>query len=331
MVGQKIDILAVFDSICNGYSVYDIDQNLKNINKIYFKHLTYPESLGIKINYEIFFDEAIKSGILSESDQIKLASEKGWWTEGKESEIASIDSTIKRLNITKSKLIYNSDKDRINEQIDTERNKLNKLKKERSSYIIMTAEEWATRKTSDFFISNFAFKNSGLSDKIFGENLDEDEELVDLVTAYYFKYLSEYSNKIIKTVAISTHFQNILFIGSSSSEIFGTCIIKLTRYQHDLLVWGKYYQNIIKNSTTKVPDDVYEDPDKLEEWFESVKNSKNTSKKPPKSKGDGGSKFLFGDRNEIKNMTGGEISGDRIIRESQSKGGMGIYDLANKS
>lgn len=328
MTGQSVDILAVFEDISRGYSEYIIDK----YGPIYLKHLTQAESLKIRDNYDLFVKEAVDNGILSEESQIKLAYDYGWWSSAKEDQIQVISSTIKRLNITRSKLIYDSDKRRIDEQINSENDRLQKLKNERSSFIVMTAEEWATRRTSDFFIKNFIFKSGDLKDLFLDKGLDEEDEiLIDWITFYYFKYLSDFSPKIIKRVAISHHFQNILYIGTTALDVFGKCVIELTKNQHEILIWGKYYQNIIKNSEIEIPDTVYDDPDKLDQWLESIKNKRKVESKTNRGKGGNkGSTFLFGDRADVQSIAGGEISGDKIISESKAKGGMSIYDLAAK-
>jgi 3-methyladenine DNA glycosylase AlkC len=328
MSGQSVDVLAIFEDISNGYSVYQIE----NYGKIYLKHLTQSESLQIRDIYDRFLNEASVNGILGEEDQVALASKYGWWSEEKENQIRILKSTINRLNTTRSKLIYDSDKKRIDEQVNSEHEKLDKLNKERSSFIVMTSEEWATKKTSDFFLQNFLFKNEDLKELLFNKNLDEESEnILDWATYYYFKYLSDFSSKIIKKTAISHHFQNILYIGSTSMEVFGKPVIKLTKNQHEVLIWGKYYQNIIKNSDAEIPDGVYDNPDKLDQWLESLKNRKRAESTSKNKKGNKGSTFLFGDRDDVKSIAGGDILGDKIISESQTKGSMGIYELASKS
>jgi hypothetical protein len=327
MEGQSVDILAIFDDIANGFSKYSIE----NYCKFYLKHLTQSESLEIRDNYDLFLKHATINGILSEEDQVGLAYKYGWWTEDKENQISVIKSTVKRLNITRSKLIYDSDKKRIDEQLNSEAAKLKKLTDERSSFIVMTAEEWATKKTSDHFLKRFIFKDRELKELFFKTNLDEEDELiVDWAVYFYFKYLSDFSGKMIKRVAISHHFQNMLYIGNTAMDVFGKCVVELTKNQHEILIWGKYFQNIIKNSDVNIPDNVYEDPEKLEEWFESVKNKRKTESKAVSKKGNKGSTFLFGERSDIKSIAGGEISGDKILSESHAKGGMSMHDLINK-
>ena len=123
MSGQSVDVLAVFEDISNGYSVYQIE----NYGKIYLKHLTQSESLQIRDIYDRFLNEASVNGILGEEDQVALASKYGWWSEEKENQIRILKSTINRLNTTRSKLIYDSDKKRIDEQVNSEHEKLDKL------------------------------------------------------------------------------------------------------------------------------------------------------------------------------------------------------------
>jgi hypothetical protein len=102
-----------------------------------------------------------------------------------------------------------------------------------------------------------------------------------------------------------------------------------------LLIFGKYYQNIIKNSDGNIPDSIYEDPDKIIDWFEASKKQKETmsdarNKLKNKSGSDNSSSFLFGNRDEVKAIGGGEVSGDKIIQETNQRGDLGIYDLIKK-
>lgn len=335
MDGQGDKLLAVLMDISNGYSKY----NLSNGCFFYFKHLNHFELLDIRNNYNDNLSIAKQNGILSEQEQIKIAYDNKWWSKQKESDLESTALSLERLKKTKSKLIYQSDKSRIDEQIGAQEIRAKKLKEEKSAYITITSEDWSSRKTTDYFLQNFIYKDIKFKSKFFDKLNDfelAEDSLIDELTIYYYQFLINFSDKKIKQLAISPFFQNIIYISQcTAKDIFGIPSIKLTKNQSDLLIFAKYYQNIIKNSDGNLPDSVYEDPDKIVEWFEAGKRQKDSvsgarNKLKNKSGTDNSSSFLFGNRDEVKAIVGGEISGDKLIQESHEKGTLGIYDLIKK-
>jgi hypothetical protein len=337
MEGQADILLATLEDISNGYSQYYL--NFTNQNNIFFKHLNHFELLEIRKNYNLNLNIAKQNGILLEKDQIQIAYDYKWWSKEKEADLESTSLSIKRLKKTKSKLIYQSDKSRIEEQIKTQEDRFKKLKEEKSAYVTITAEDWSSRKTTDYFLQNFLYKDAELKLKFFNESNDfelAEDYIIDELTIYYYKFLTDFSDKKIKQLAISSFFQNIIYISQcTAKDVFGVPSIRLTKNQSDLLIFAKYYQNIIKNSDGNIPDSVYEDPDKIVEWFEAGKKQKENvsgarNKLKNKSNGDNSSSFLFGNREEVKAISGGEVSGDKILQETKEKGDLGIYDLIKK-
>jgi hypothetical protein len=337
MEGQADILLATLEDISNGYSQYYL--NFTNQNNVCFKHLNHFELLEIRKNYNLNLNIAKQNGILLEKDQIQIAYDYKWWSKEKEADLESTSLSIKRLKKTKSKLIYQSDKSRIEEQIKTQEDRFKKLQEEKSAYVTITAEDWSSRKTTDYFLQNFLYKDTELKLKFFNESNDfelAEDYIIDELTIYYYKFLTDFSDKKIKQLAISSFFQNIIYISQcTSKDVFGVPSIRLTKNQSDLLIFAKYYQNIIKNSDGNIPDSVYEDPDKILEWFEAGKKHKENvsgarNKLKNKPNGDNSSSFLFGNREEVKAISGGEVSGDKILQETKEKGDLGIYDLIKK-
>jgi hypothetical protein len=79
----------------------------------------------------------------------------------------------------------------------------------------MTAEDWSSKKTVDYFLQNFVFKDQYFNKRFF-EQIDDfelsDDLLVDELTIYYYKFLTDFAEKKIKQLAISSLFQNIIYI-----------------------------------------------------------------------------------------------------------------------
>jgi hypothetical protein len=337
MEGQADILLAILKDISNGYTAYQLIYT--NQTSIYFKHLDHFELLGVRSDYKNNLKLARQHGIFPEKEQIQTAYDNGWWSKQKEADIDSTKTSIERLKKTQSKLIYESDKSRISEQIEMQESRLKKLNNERSAYIVMTAEDWSSKRTVDYFLQNFTYKDKYLEKKFFIQQDDFelcDDTFIDELSIYYYKFLTDFTEKKIKQLALSSLFQNIIYIsGSNPKDVFGKCGIDLTKHQSDLLIFGKYYQNIIKNSDGNIPDSVYDDPDKIMDWFDASKKQKETmsnarNKLKNKSGSDNSSSFLFGNRDEVRAIGGGEVSGDKIIQETNQRGDLGIYDLIKK-
>jgi len=325
-------IESVLEPILNGYSEYSISLAASGTTKLYIKHPSNFDSIKLYSIYIEFFEKFKKDGALSQSEQLSIMYENGWWSKEKEHEISYLNDSIKRLQQTRKKLIYDSDKKRIDEQINDLKNKLAILGKQKSEYVSSTAEDLASNECFNLFLENNIF-----IDKNFVEKIDvSDDEVFDLCIPIYVKYLNQFSQTNIKKAAISTVFQNMIHTSSGTSmDVFGLPVIKLTKFQSELLIWSNYYQKLIKSCTKEIPDELYNDPDKFIEWYESVNNveinkKSNKKRKDKKSKYGSESKYLFGDRDEIKKI-GGEISGDKILKDAEkSSDGLGIYDLMEK-
>lgn len=321
--------LRTLNSILVGYSKYDLYGKC-----VYIKHPLQTEVNEIYLNYKESRSHYENQGIMSEKEQVDLICQMGWWTQEKESEIYYLKKSLERLRNTRAKLIYQTDKDRINEQILGICKKLSIVERKKSEYIQVTSEELASKDSSYQFISKFAFNDSKLSETF----ADIDNYTESLLLLAYHQYLSNFSLLNIKKVALSPTFQNMLCTSPSGSciEVFGVPSIKLTKNQIELLTWGNYYQKLITNSTKEVPDELYNEPDKFIEWYESVNKvqiNKNKAKKSSSKKTKYGSesKFLFGDREDVKMISEGEISGDKILKEAELKGGkLDLYDLMEK-
>lgn len=323
--------LRILNSIFDGYSKYNLNNGCA-----YLKHPLQLDVNKIYLNYKDSCAYYENQGIMSEKEQMSLICENGWWSYDKENEILFLKKSLIRLQNTKSKLIYKADKERISEQIYDIEKKILLANRQKSEYIQTTSEDLASKESTYFFIKNFIFKDSEFKNK-FIENEENDYEAEPELNLIYYRYLEEFSVKNIKKVALSVVFQNMLYTAPAFSciEVFGNPVSKLTKNQMELLIWGGYYQKLIKNSQKEIPDELYNDPEKFIEWYESVnkvKINKKSSKRPSKkSKYGSESKFLFGDRDEIKNIEGGEISGDKVLKEAEKRGGnLDFYDLMEK-
>jgi hypothetical protein len=327
-IEEKNKNLELLHDIINGFSEYQTE-----FGAIYFKHLDilqYQENISYYIDV---LNSIEKEGILSEQQQIENAYKHGLWSKQKQDQIYSITKSISRLKETRKKLIYQSDKKRIDEQILDQNKILFGLEQKKREFLVLTSENVASKKSTDFYIKNFIYKNKNFSEKLFltEEEFEfADDYFIDSVSVYYNKFLEKTSALFIKKLALSSDFQNLLFISDSPNEFFGKPVMSLTRNQIDLLIWGKYFKNIIQNVTKEIPEGLTDDPDKFLEWIDSLKDKKEQKSKNNSKSGKNSSKFLFGSSDEIKSITGEEISGNKILKEVSQKGTLSMNELMDK-
>ncbi len=326
------EIPLAYASICDGLTVFPDSFG----GEVFIKHPNQRDQIDYIHQYNIFVAQSEDMGVLKKERQIQEAADQGWWSKSKEAQIEGIRFTINRLEQTKKNLIYDSDKRRLGEQVAEQSAQLESLLTERSSYVSLTAEEWASKKTSDYFIHKHFYADSALKKNFFPSVSDFEmcnEETIDFFTLLYYKYMEKMSENQIKKVALSPLFQNICFISEQNCHsMFGRSVVEATTHQIDMLFYGKYFNSIIKNAEGKVPEELYKDPDKFVEWSESSTQKRELIERSSK-RGSGnsgsGSTFLFGERSDIENM-GLEVSGDKIISETKVKGGMSFQDSLEK-
>lgn len=321
-----MDPETLFFDICRGVSEQQIDQK-----RFYVKHPGQYDFFLLRKSYADALESTQKQGILTEADQVEMVCEQGWWSRDKENRIDYLKNSISRLVVTKKNLIYDSDRKRLDEQLAQHLAEIDDIKQQRKMYINLTAEDVASQQTSIFFVKRFVYENAELTKPCFTDISYEDADDFDVAyaNAAYFQYMADFSLDAVKSLSCSMFFQNFIFVTDCTSHgVFGLAGCHLTKNQVDLLIWGKYFNSLIKNTAASIPEELYGDPDKLIEWTNSKsKQEAHERKRGSRAGGGNQSSFVFGDREEIKSLYG-DISGDRVIQESKKKGGLDIFDLA---
>lgn len=274
----------VYSEIEQGFS-----EKIVNKQYIYFRHPTMSEYFTIYSRYNNILNEAQSKGILTEKEKIQEAIEFGAWEEDKEKEIYVLKTGIKNLTKTKNKLQLPSQKAEIDRLIKTKEAILLTFIRERQSILNYTAEEYASNRFTDEMIFTYLYKSKDLKEKLFN-NIHEyndisDDELNNIKIAYntYSEDLTDYN---IKLVAASGFFQNMIYIGDQSNSFWGKPVIKCSKYQNDLLVYGKIFKNVIKNKAETgepIKEDILNDPKLFLHWLDD--QNKAQSKFGGKNKG----------------------------------------------
>jgi hypothetical protein len=328
-VDQKpsLNYEALFNEIINGYSLYTID----NYN-IYFKHPTVKENYQVNSKYKLYLDEGRKKGLLTEEEKILEAIDGGWWTNEKETEIRILKRSRDNLKKTRANLMYPSQKAGIDKQIKRVDAILITLVKERNEIVNYTAEDYANNRFIDELIVHFAYKDPNLQNKFFS-NFDDyyeiTEDFFDKIRKAFNVYQIKISEHDIKLVSASGAFQNLVYLTENPESFWGKKLLDCTKYQIDILIYGKLYRSTIKSyaeNGSPVPDDVLQDPEKFLLWLEdqnqkTTKGKKTLSKKTKSS--NAVSSFVGANPDDLEKMgvKVEKFKGKSILDLAKEKGG----------
>jgi len=269
----------LYTQIVNGFTIKEISEE-----KYYFKHPSIAEHFCIYNNYDLILESCRKKGLPTEQEKIEEAIKGGWWSGAKESEINILKKTISNLNKTKNKLVLPSQKKSIDLQIKKNEAILLTFLKERKEVTNLTAEEYANERFVDEMIIALTFRDPNLSIKYFDNSdfYELSDRDCEQIKEEFNKNINMFSNYYIKCIAASGFFQNLVYLNEDAFSFWGRPTSQCTKYQIDVLVYGKMYKNLIKSyheNDKNVPDDIMEDPEKFISWVDNLKNVDNTKLK----------------------------------------------------
>lgn len=269
----------LYSEITRGYSKELIEKKL-----YYFKHPTLAEHFNAYTNYDLIVKDAKKRGLPTEEESLKQAIENKYWSGEKESTIYLLTKTIQNLIRTKEKLLYPSQKDDIQKQINTNQAILITYTKERNEVIGFTVEQYAQDKFYDELIVNLSFKNAELTEKLFESSedyYDISDQDCEKIKEIFLRYSVNFSHENIKHVAATGFFQNLIYLNDDPFRFWGKPVINCSKYQNDLLVYGKMYRKAIEGYAQNgkpISDEIANDPDKFVLWFDNQQGGSSESK-----------------------------------------------------
>lgn len=317
----------IYSEICNGFSIGKISSN----NFFYFKHPSLAEHFSIYNNYELNKKIAEKKGVLSEDDKIKEAIENGWWSYDYESKINLLKKTIKNLYVTRDKLLYPSQKEDIDKQIKQNKHILISFEKERKELVGYTAEDYAENKFTDDLLISLVYKDKNLQEHLFN-NEEEFYSLNDRecnrIKNIFNQCTNSFNQDILKKIAASGFFQNLIYLNSEPYSFWGKAVYQCSKYQIDLLVYGKMYRNTIDSyhkNDKPIPQEIMEDPDKFVDWIENQQNQREPSrrKKNSDSKNNMVSSYVGATNKDLKSMgvKVEKLRGKSLLQMAEESGG----------
>jgi hypothetical protein len=272
----------IFSEISQGYSHF----NLKR-QDFFLKHFSLADHFSLNSNKSVFEKEALALGLEREYDQVKFAIQEGWWSRENEEKIKAFRKTISNLHKTKEKLAYKSQKESVAAQIKKFEAILMSLFRERSGFVLYTVESYAEKRAQEEFFKKVLFKDPGLTQPFFSFSEDpyeeQDTEFIEELSIEINKISINLSHDNIKKVAASGFFQNMIFLADTSYDFWGKPVCNCSKYQNDLLLYGKSYRNFVRGQAENgkpLNEDITSDPEKLISFIENY----NPNNKKPLSK-----------------------------------------------
>jgi len=275
--GQKPDVL--YPDIIKGYSFFNIGGICKPFYFAHFTHVTQQESRNIYLDE---LEKIKKRGVKTEQQFINSAIKNKWWSKKNEDSIREKRDFIRSLRENSARAFLVAQKKAIDDEIKNESGELAKLLDERAGLVSSCAESIAMKKSEDYILLNCVYSDKDLSKKLF-EDFDLDDFSENEATAYSSSIWSvnlKFSDEKIKRLAASSFFQGLVRIcpDDSAHSFYGKSVSELTVFQSSLFTYGNFYKKCIKNSTEKIPDHVFSDPESLISWCEGLSNSSRIKK-----------------------------------------------------
>lgn len=311
MKPKKQEKPAVLRAVSNGFS----NATLRG-KGVYIKHFSTLEHIEIDCQRQLIYDDLIKKGVPSESDQINFLIKTGNWSEAKETQIKQLKVSIEYDTKGLQGAIINSQKKEIKNQIEKNKAILYSIESDRYELIGSTAEKISNVRANEIFIYNSFFLDDTLKTPMIDPGVFDELSTFTLneITLCYEETMKIINNESLKIISVDPLFYNSFSLCSNIVDYFGKPISKLTYYQVQLLNYAKMFQPILQEGG--IPDELLEDPDELTNWFVSKKNSQKTVEKSNKS-----TKVLVGaTREEAKNA--GLTDGFDLKKALQEKGGI---------
>lgn len=324
---ERQNLKLIFSEIIEGYSLV----NSPTFGDLKIKHINNFDSAQTDIRQDYSFKKAVKEGLPKREDKIKYLIEEKLWSPEKDKEADRIESLIKGMSKTKSKLHLQVQIDQIKKDIKTAETDLIKIKQEKEEIIGFTAEEYASRRVNEYLMQVSILDKDGkvlFNDEEFG---DLEQEQIHEIMGIYSSNADKFKAYSLKRIALADFFTNIFYLCEDNLfNFYGKPVIHLTFYQIEVYSFGRYFKSIIQNSEEKIPEHILEDPDELIEWAQSSKNVKDVMEKSNSSDKEHGATSLVGATKEDLKKAGIDEDADMIdlSQEAKKKGGkLSMEDL----
>ena len=196
--------------------------------------------------------------------------------------ISELESYIKGLKATKSKMMLHSQKQTLSVEIEKKEFELKKLIVEREEYMVHTSDKYVDKKVNEYYSSHILYEDKECTELKWSDeewNEISDDESLSIIVAYN-KATAGFSSDMLRKVALAPFFTNIFYMCDNNPyHFYGKPVVDLTYFQVEMFSFGMYYKHLMTDNDHKPPADIMEDPDALQEWYEGAKNAEKVLEK----------------------------------------------------
>lgn len=305
----------IYAEIVAGFSI----QKYKN-QDIFIRHSSSVYNLEIDYIYTENFNSAVNKGYPNEKERLECLIKDNFWSKGKDNEIEVIKKQIYDTTAAKRKAFLLRDINNFNEQIRQQQEYLISLFIEKDKIIGNTAEKYAKRQSDAYFIYKSFFRDAELKNSLFSKEEFDDIDNLELNDLYELNYKvnTELDENNVKKIAVKDFFIQIYSLAEGIYEFFGKPICQLTYNQINLSAYGNFFKTILYGNP-KPPNEIIDDPDKLEDWYYGRQNAEEMLSKVNKDKD--GNSMLVGLTNKDREFLGLESNSRTDMRERILKAG----------
>lgn len=321
------NLRAILNEIANGYSKINYKKEL-----LYFKHFSFTDDADLEEVYQKYFDKARKQGAKTESELFEGLDEKGIWTKRQEKTYKDKISFIKTLKEQRGKLVWESQKTKLDETIKKEEFLLAELYLERKTCISSTCESYAESKKRVWEIFYGLYRDKNLSERFYSsyENFEfVDSSNIDEIISEVNSSYNALSVENIKKVVCQPFFESLYRTIPADSPylFFNKRPIEMTSFQSCLLSYAQAYRSMIENHN--IPDNIEKTFDSV---YEYVSSSAEKKKLIEKNKNKGAVSMVGATAKEMKDVGLGSpnaISPFDMLRKS-GKSQLSAKDFVGK-
>jgi len=266
----------IFRDIVKGKSISFIDGQ-----KFYIKHLSSLDQVDIDDIRDSYYQQAIDRGIPQQKELLESLKSDNIWTESDENEISLKENYLSSLHASKSQLILKSQIDQQNEEIKKVKEEISELLNKKKSLLGINAEDYADKRSNDYYIIKSFFKDEKLKDPVFTDESDFNDLYSDEVSQFIQAYNSIFAmfEELRIQEMILQDFYYIYFPFSDDTVgFFGNPVCHLTYNQLKLIVYTKIFKNIFEQNS-HIPEKIKKDPQALLDYGSISNEAKDKMQK----------------------------------------------------
>ena len=278
----KEELRLVYGEIVRGSSYFYSEK----YDEVIIKHLTQHDTEMLDVKKLKYKRLAEKKGLPTEKERVQDLIKDKLWTQQNERDIESARDFVSKMEDTKKKMALKSERKRVQESIDAEIDKLEKLLMEKNDLVGLTSESYSDKKVNDYYIYLSLFKDMKFKEPLFSEEeFDEvSEKDLEVIIMHFNKISRRFEQRNIKRIALSHFFLNNFYLCKDNPFIYyGKPVVDLSYHQADLFSFGRYYKQIMQDMKNPVTSEMMDDPDKLTDQYEIEQNKNSVLKEDGKS------------------------------------------------